>query len=231
MRREHREFYQRFRGHTMIWEPVFCQNLDLAIRHHQAGLAVVECGVWRGGMIAAIAAALGDPDSVYHLFDSFQGLPEAQSIDGAAAQAWQQDTTSHIYYDNCRASEEEAREAMSLASVPPERTIFHTGWFEDTLPGLRLDRPVSILRLDADWYASTRMCLEVFYPQVADGGLILIDDYYTWDGCARAVHDYLSEHKLAARIRCTDRDVAYIIKPAADQSASAADGRACSETA
>ena len=100
-----------------------------------------------------------------------------------------------------------------MAGVEAGRTHLHPGWFESSLDGFHSSRPISILRLDADWYASTRICLEVLYPQVAPGGLILIDDYYTWDGCALAVHEYLANHRLAARIQCTDRKVAYMIKP------------------
>jgi O-methyltransferase len=58
--------------------------------------------------------------------------------------------------------------------------------------------------LDADWYDSTITCLEAFGKHVAPGGVILIDDYYTWDGCSKAVHDYLSRHTLPWRIRQAD---------------------------
>ena len=179
-----RDLYQQFKAFTMIWEPVFLDNLELCCKYHQSGGAVVECGVWRGGMIAAMAAALNDPAATYHLFDSFQGLPAAREIDGAAARQWQSDTTSPGYYNNCKADIEEAEHAMALSGA--ERVIYHAGWFGETLPLLDTTSRISILRLDADWYDSTLACMTHLYPLVLPRGLIIIDDYYTWDGCSRA---------------------------------------------
>ena len=73
---------------------------------------VVECGVWRGGMIAGIAEVLG-PEREYILFDSFEGLPPAKEIDGEAALAWQSDKSSPLYHDNCAAEQKFAAEAMA----------------------------------------------------------------------------------------------------------------------
>ena len=78
----------------------------------------------------------------------------------------------------------------------------HKGWFNTTLTAFQAEDGIAILRLDADWYDSTIECLEHLFPQVNGGGLILIDDYYTWEGCSKAVHDYLSRHKSRCRISC-----------------------------
>jgi hypothetical protein len=91
------------------------------------------------------------------------------------------------------------------------------GWFSDTVLGF-VPPPIAILRLDADWYDSTMQCLTGFYPYVMPNGLVILDDYYTWDGCARALHDYLSAHKLADRIEKW-RGVCYLIKRATTPSA------------
>jgi O-methyltransferase len=175
---------------------------------------VVECGVWRGGMIAGIASLLGDAKK-YFLLDSFEGLPPAKDIDGQAAVKWQKDVTSPTYYDNCKAELLYAEAAMKLAGA--NKAHFIKGWFNETLPQLSSDpnfSPISILRLDSDWYESTFQCLSYLCPLVAEGGLIIIDDYYTWDGCARAVHDYLSINKLPLRISQTKSGTCYIVKRA-----------------
>jgi O-methyltransferase len=86
------------------------------------------------------------------------------------------------------------------------------GWFKDTLATFVPPAPIAVLRLDGDWYESTWQCLEALYPHVAPGGLIIIDDYYAWDGCARAVHAYLAQHQLAERIRQSRAGVAYVVK-------------------
>jgi hypothetical protein len=75
------------------------------------------------------------------------------------------------------------------------------GWFDQTLPASR-DRigPIALLRIDGDWYASVRCCLDNLYDQVVDGGFVVLDDYYAWDGCTIAVHEFLGNHRLAHRI-------------------------------
>ena len=147
------------------------------------------------------------------MLDSFEGLPPAKGIDGKAALSWQKDVTSPFYYDNCKAEISYAEKAMKLAGA--NEAHFIKGWFNETLPQLSSDSnlsPISILRLDGDWYESTFLCLSYLYPLVAEQGLIIIDDYYTWDGCARAVHDYLSNNKLPVRINKTKSGTCYIVK-------------------
>ncbi len=86
------------------------------------------------------------------------------------------------------------------------------GWFADTLPGVDIPEGIAILRLDGDWYDSTLTCLEALFPLVAHNGIVIIDDYYIWDGCARAVHEYLAAHDSDARISQFMNTVAYIQK-------------------
>jgi hypothetical protein len=105
-----------------------------------------------------------------------------------------------------------AEEAMAKAGE--SRFKIYKGWFNETVPGVRVDSGIALLRLDGDWYESTMVCLEAFYPQVVKGGMILIDDYFIWDGCSRAVHDYLSKTQSTDRIRHTPEGVAYLVKGA-----------------
>jgi O-methyltransferase len=150
------------------------------------------------GMIAGIADLLG-PERPYYLFDSFEGLPPAQPVDGAAALAWQANTTSPNYHDNCSASVESAQAAMAMSRGPDYKII--KGWFQATLPEFVPAEPVAILRLDADWFESTMICLKSLYKYMSKGGIIILDDYYTWDGCSRAVHRFLADHDLPVRVR------------------------------
>ena len=202
--------YARYRDFTMVPPLLFADNLALCAEYGgQSGL-VVECGVWRGGMSAAMAELLG-PGRVYYLFDSFEGLPPADpKKDGQRAVTYQADRTGPGYFDNCRAEIHFAEAAMRRAAVPNVR--FVKGWYRDTLPGFVPPAPIAILRLDADWYESTLQCLQALYPHVARGGLILIDDYYWWDGCALAVHEYLAQRDELERIRQSPAGVAYLVK-------------------
>ena len=169
---------------------------------------VVECGVWRGGMIAGLAEYLG-PERHYHLFDSFQGLPKAKEIDGKSAIRWQSNPRGHNYHDNCSAPLEFAEKAM-LISKATSYTL-HEGWFEKTLANSNFTENIALLRLDADWYDSTMICLEKLFQHIHVGGLIILDDYYTWDGCSRALHDFLSRHSRRERIE-SFQGVCFLVK-------------------
>jgi O-methyltransferase len=180
-----RKIYRKYRDFTMVPENWYAGNLHLAEKVNSLRGAIVECGTWRGGMIAGIADTLG-PDRKYYLFDSFEGLPPVKEIDGPAALAWSRDVNGPAYHDNCRASEDDAKLAMSM-SAAKDFTIVK-GWFKDTLPAANLG-PIALLRMDADWYDSTKQILDNLAHSVVSGGLILIDDYYVWDGCTRAVNE------------------------------------------
>jgi len=196
-----RSLHRKYQNFTMIPADTYINNLDVIYRLRDVPGCVVECGTWRGGMIAGIAEALGSPDRHYYLFDSYEGLPPAKDIDGQAAQAWQTDTQGPQYFDNCTADEATARQAMAMSRATD--VTITKGWFNETLPGFRPESPIAVLRLDADWFDSTLTCLEALYPHMSPEGLILLDDYYAWDGCSRAVHHFLAQHGYAARITQT----------------------------
>lgn len=203
-------YYKSFADFTMIPEDVYVDNLLLIDDFINESITgdVVECGVWRGGMTAGIATMIGKGRK-YYLFDSFEGLPEAKNIDGDSAIAWQNDVTSPNYYDNCAAEEKYSRELLSSLNVEYE---IYKGWFDQTLPTFTPSNEIAILRLDADWYESTMICFKELYSKVAFNGIIIIDDYYVWDGCARAVHDFLSSINSASRIQSFNDKICFIIK-------------------
>ena len=202
------DIFMKFRDYTMIPQGTYCENLSLMDKVEGLPGAIVECGTWKGGMIAGIAAILGD-EKEYLLFDSFEGLPSAKEIDGARAIEWQADTNSPRYYDNCTASEESAHRAMKLSGVSNVSIV--KGWFSETLPSASIADGIAVLRMDADWYDSTMEILNSLFHQVNTGGIIIIDDYYAWDGCSKAVHDFLSQNNRVERIR-SSAGVCYIVK-------------------
>jgi O-methyltransferase len=189
-----RRLHAKYEDYTMLDERTYVGNLSLASQVNLEGV-VVECGTWRGGMIAGIADVLGGGRR-YYLCDSFEGLPPVKEIDGVAARNWQADTTSPGYHNNCTASEDDALAAMEKSAAIDYRII--KGWFEDTLSKLPPE-PIAILRMDADWYESTKCILENLAGRVVAGGLILIDDYYTWEGCTVAVNEFAARKKWAIR--------------------------------
>lgn len=201
--------YQQFKEYTMIHPEVYKENLRLALQLPASIPGdVVECGVWRGGMSAGIATLLGNSRK-YYLFDSFEGLPPAKEIDGESAKAWQENKEAPDYFENCKAEIEFAEKAMQITGCH-YTTV--KGWFSDSLPNYPFEREIALLRLDGDWYESTMDCLVNLFPKVAEGGYVVIDDYFSWVGCARAVHDYLSAQQSSSRIYTSNQGVCYIIK-------------------
>ena len=75
------------------------------------------------------------------------------------------------------------------------------GWFNETVPNFKPPSPIALLRLDGDWYESTMVCLVHLFDEVAPGGIVILDDYYIWDGCSRALHDFLSKRLAVERVR------------------------------
>jgi hypothetical protein len=195
--RKYYSIYNKYHKHTMIPRYLYVNNLVIAESLAGTSGCIVECGTWRGGMIAGIAEILG-PDRRYFVFDSFEGLPPAEEIDGEAALKWQAGTDHKDYYDNCAAPIEFAEKAMALSGAKNYQII--KGWFNETLPRFEPPEKIALLRLDADWFESTTTCLECLAPHLAPDGIIVIDDYYAWDGCSKAVHHYLAKTESPARI-------------------------------
>jgi O-methyltransferase len=181
---------------------------------------IVECGVWRGGcsiaMLEAQRVAFGRVERPVYMLDSFEGLPPATPRDGPLATQWQSAGDAPDFYDNCRASLAELEHVMDEFCFAAGDYRIIAGWFDETLPGVVAqlqDQGVAVLRLDADWYDPTVACLDELVPLVSQDGLVFIDDYYAWDGCARAVHEYLSRHDMPYRIRSMpDFAGAYFVK-------------------
>jgi O-methyltransferase len=187
----YRSIARKYRQWSMIPRSGYVANLRVAAQVKDVPGAVVECGTWRGGMIAGIADVLGS-DRRYYLFDSFEGLPQAREIDGPAALAWQANKSGPNYYNNCTASEDEAREAMSHSLAKDYRII--KGWFNSTLPAMDPNERIALLRMDADWYDSTKCILDYLGQFIVPGGIVIEDDYDVWQGARKAVDEYAAAH-------------------------------------
>jgi O-methyltransferase len=159
-------------------------------------------------MSAGMADVLG-AGRRYYLFDSYEGMPPAQDEDGEVARAWEAATDSPVYYDNCKAEVDFAKRAMGMSVA--EDVTYVQGWFSETVKDFVAPGGIAVLRLDGDWYESTMTCLRALYPQVVPGGLIIIDDYFAWDGCAKAVNEYFASTDPPERIRSAHR-VSHILK-------------------
>ncbi|HLY58954.1 MAG TPA: TylF/MycF/NovP-related O-methyltransferase [Stellaceae bacterium] len=161
--------------------------------------AVVECGVWRGGSMMAAALALleaGDLRDLY-LFDTFAGMtaPTAEDVDhvGEAAAGLYAASVADDHNAWCYASLEDVRRNLLSTGYPEDKCHFVQGDVLDTVPLAEMPA-IALLRLDTDWYESTRHELTHFYPRLAKSGVLIIDDYGHWQGCRKAVDEYFADH-------------------------------------
>ena len=166
--------------------------------------ALAECGVWLGGSVLAMVLTLldeGVTDRDVHLYDTFEGMTEPGEVDVSpfdppARETWQaaQGTDTPAwpeYFANERFSEDAVRELLVATGYPSERIHLHRGMVEDTIPA-SAPAALALLRLDTDWYESTRHELVHLYPRIASGGVLIVDDYGHWEGARRAVDEYFS---------------------------------------
>lgn len=160
--------------------------------------AIVECGVWRGGSMMAAALALletGDVRDLY-LFDTFAGMtaPTADDVDlrSVAAEQRYKDSLSADHNEWCYASLEDVRDNLLSTGYPQDKCHFIKGDVLQTLPLPQLNE-IAVLRLDTDWYESTRHELQHLYPKLTRGGVLIVDDYGHWRGCRKAVDEYFRD--------------------------------------
>jgi hypothetical protein len=163
--------------------------------------AIVECGVWRGGMMmlaAKFLLGLGSPKRDLYLYDAFEGMPQASDIDvrfdgRTTEEVKAMEGVTGVW---CMATEAEVTSNILATGYPAEKVRVVAGYVEDTLPAT-MPEQISILRLDTDWYASTRHELEHLYPRLSAGGILILDDYGYWEGSKKAVDEYFAEHGKA----------------------------------
>jgi hypothetical protein len=174
---------------------------------------VVECGVWRGGssMVAArTLATLGDTARTLHLFDTFTGMtapgPHDRRYDGTDAGSLIEQNTGY----RCIADQDDVRQNLALTGYPNVRLI--AGDVAKTIPG-EAPAQIALLRLDTDWYESTRHELLHLYDRVSVGGVVLIDDYGHWAGARRAVDEFLASLAHPPLVTRLDFDGRMWVKP------------------
>lgn len=162
---------------------------------------LIEAGSWRGGstiLMRATLDSLGADDRTVHVCDSFAGFPtqgdesfpEDPKLKGLSA----------IDFLSAELEDVEANFRRFGLSQGVE---FVKGYFADTLPALP-KRTYAVIRLDGDTYEPTWLGLEALYPQLAQGGYLIVDDYSFIDACRRAVDDFREQHGITEPIERID---------------------------
>lgn len=219
---------------TMVSASGLMQAYDCvaAIEHEGIPGDIAECGVWAGGTAGLMAAAsvrLGSPGARrFHLFDSFEGLPQPSEHDVDVLDEFRQqfpdlpldagsDTGALTAIGACAAPLEAVHELFDeVLKIDPADVVIHRGWFQETIPAAEpsIGR-LSILRIDGDWYESTKVCLEGLFDKVADGGFVLIDDYNEFSGCRQALDEFLADRGVDAVLKPVEGAGVYFRKQAA----------------
>jgi len=161
----------------------------------------VECGVWRGGSVMAMALRLQERDCAVRrlwLYDTYEGMtaPTDADVEATTGVTARQllDSTDVADGNNvwCVAGVDDVRANITNTGYPMERVEFIEGDVAETLRRHVPER-IALLRLDTDWYESTKVGLEVLYPRVTTGGVVILDDYGHWQGARKAVDDYFEQ--------------------------------------
>lgn len=197
------------RPYSMVPDAGLAATINLTLDAIDANIPgdLVECGTWRGGssfaMLLAQRYAYGEIRRKVWMYDSFKGMGDPGAKDGNHGRGWQKIVADRpddpVHFNGCAASVDEVAEAAEEFELTQHiETI--PGWFAKTL---RKRRPllIAVLRVDCDWYDPCKLVFNELIPLVSPGGTIIIDDYFAWEGCVLATHEYLHENDLAWRIR------------------------------
>jgi hypothetical protein len=201
------EIIQFVRPYTMARTADKVFPIINAARHvveHRILGDIVECGVWRGGMMMAAARTLlscRDTSRELWSYDTFAGMVEPTDKDldakgDSALERWQAaPRTESGAVDWCYACLEDVARNLEITGYPREKLHLIKGRVEDTLPA-RAPQRISILRLDTDWYESSKHELVHLFPRLERGGVLILDDYGHWQGARQATDEYFKEHQV-----------------------------------
>jgi O-methyltransferase len=222
------------KNHTMLSKRrlvTLYQQVAYCERYEIPG-SFVECGVWKGGAMGVMALANLHEGALrrhLHLFDAFQEICEPDAaVDGERAlrhvrkltgkdghNSGKLEAVSGVYdsFGGPGTLEENRQLLEQSIGYPAEFVHYHVGWFQDTVPAEHHDvGQIAILRLDGDWYASTKVCLEYLFDKVVRGGVVIIDDYGTYEGCRRAVDEFMDLKQIQAYLAPIDSDCRFFVK-------------------
>jgi O-methyltransferase len=165
---------------------------------------IVECGVWRGGSMMLVAEALlrlKQGNRHLHLYDTFAGMTVPSAKDSSRfeklpptesfATSKKEGEVVHWSY----AGLDEVRRNVLSTGYEERYVHFVKGPVEQTIPG-KIPERIALLRLDTDFYESSKHEMIHLFPRLVQGGVLILDDFGHWEGQRLAVEEYLAEHKV-----------------------------------
>jgi len=175
----------------------------------------VECGVWKGGSAMVIAYTLIEQNNYERkifLYDTYLGMAkpsnedysfnESSNTHDASIEIWKKNQKKN-YNNWCYSSIKEVKRNMKSTNYPIKNIIFIKGKVENTIPKI-IPKNISLLRLDTDWYESTKHELNYLFPLLTINGVLIIDDYGFWKGQKKAVDEYFRDNKIPILLNRVD---------------------------
>jgi Macrocin-O-methyltransferase (TylF) len=188
----------------------FCVN---DILKNQIPGDLIETGVWRGGATIFMRALLkvhGVTDRNVWVADSFEGLPEPDpELYPVEAKAHGGKVMTKVY-NHFAVGLEDVQRNFRAFGLLDDQVHFLKGWFKDTLPTAPIEK-LALIRLDGDYYESTRDGLVNLYDKLSVGGYVIVDDYGEdmWTYCRRAVDEFRAERNIQDPILRVDSKCHY----------------------
>ena len=173
---------------------------------------IIEIGVYKGGSIMSMIMTLNNNHKLRHvrLYDTFQGMTNATEHDVITHTGIHYDT--EVKYNSwyaCISHLPDVQNNVKTIPFPEEYIHYHVG---DIMKTTEFPESIALLRLDTDFYDSTKFELEHFYPLVSKGGIIIIDDYGHWSGSKKATDEFLMD-KPEIKLINIDYTGVYFYKP------------------
>jgi O-methyltransferase len=197
------DVWRRIQSYTLTTPErvaALCSSVEYIVRNNIPG-DIVECGVWKGGSMMAVAHMLNSLNTHRRLvlFDTFAGMTAPGAVDkdftGTLA-------AHHMARENYETGAtwaysplEEVRQNLKSTGYNEKLMTFVEGKVEETIPQ-NAPETIALLRLDTDWFESTYHELVHLYPRLSVGGVLIIDDYGHWQGAREATDRYIAEHRL-----------------------------------
>jgi len=200
----HRDIYGKVKDSTMTSAERIYSLIEAVkyVETNQIPGAIVECGVWKGGSMMAVAETLrhlNNTSRELYLYDTFEGMSNPEDVDKthagqSASDLMKKDDDKEKNLVWAYSTLETVQTGMKSTNYPEGKIKYVKGKVEDTIPST-LPSTIALLRLDTDWYESTRHELEHLFPLLVKGGVLILDDYGYWAGARKAVDEYFAIHK------------------------------------
>lgn len=197
-----------------------CSATEYILKYDIPG-AFVESGVWMGGSSMAAATTLvkgGITDREMYLFDTFEGIPAPGDHDGligsdvSLSDWWEAENSRRRSQPWLQAPVDTVRANLASTGYDLDHVHLIPGLVEDTIPASAPEQ-IAFLRLDTDWYSSTRVEMEHLFPRLSPGGVLIVDDYGFTEGSRKAVDEFLSDYPLPVFLHRIDAAGRLVIKP------------------